>query len=137
MSIREFFKNLLNSLLDGSFDRMRVINAMNQSFRECFYSEEFNRLCRASISQGEQRYAHEMSACWFRSGFKISIENDNGLSESEIKEIADNVLCNTSFVRQLMAMGFDTLVIQGNTTEKTCKFSLKQYANLKNYYIGG
>lgn len=137
MSIREFFKNLLNSLLDGSFDRMRVINAMNQSFRECFYSEEFNRLCRASISQGEQRFAHEMSAFWFRSGFKISIENDNGLGESEMKEIADNVLCNTSFVRQLMALGFDTLVIQGKTNEKTCKFSLKQYANLKNYYIGG
>jgi hypothetical protein len=116
---------------------MRVINAMNQSFRECFYSEEFNRLCRASISQGEQRFAHEMSAFWFRSGFKISIENDNGLGESEMKEIADNVLCNTSFVRQLMALGFDTLVIQGKTNEKTCKFSLKKYANLNNYYIGG
>lgn len=137
MSIREFFTNLLNSLLDGSFERMRVINAMNQSFREYFYSGEFNRLCRASISQGEQRYAHEMSAFWFRSGFKISIENDNRLVESELKEIADNILCNASFVRQLMAMGFDTLVIQGNTNGKTCKFSLKQYANLNNYYIGG
>lgn len=137
MSIKEFFKNLLNSLLDGSFERVRVINAMNKSFRECFYSGEFNRLCRASISQGEQRYAHEMSAFWFRSGFKISIENDNGLGESEINEIADNVLCNASFVRQLMAMGFDTLVIQGNTNRRTCKFSLKQYANLNNYYIGG
>lgn len=136
MSIREFFKNLLNSLLDGSFERIRIINAMNQSFKEWFYSGEFNRLCRVSISQGEQRYAHEMSAFWFRSGFKISIENDNGCGESEMNEIANYVLCNASFVRQLMAIGFDTLVIQGNTNGRTYKFSLKQYANLKNYFIG-
>ena len=43
MNVVDFFKNLLNSLLDGSFERMRIINAMNQSFKETYYSGEIDR----------------------------------------------------------------------------------------------
>ena len=133
MSIKDFFNNLFNSLLDGSFERMRIINVMNQSFREFFYSGELNRLCKVSISQGDREFSHEMS--WFRSGFKISIENDINLLDSEIMEISKYVLSNTAFIRQLMAMGFDTLIVVGATSGKGRKFSLKGYANLNNYYI--
>lgn len=136
MSIKDFFNNLFNSLLDGSFERMRIINIMNQSFREYFYSGELNRLCKVSISQGDRDFAHEMSSLWFRSGFKISIENDANLLDSEIMEISKYVLSNTSFIRQLMAMGFDTLIVAGATSGKGRKFSLKGYANLNNYYLG-
>lgn len=135
MSIKDFFNNLFNSLLDGSFERMRIINVMNQSFREYFYSGELDRLCKVSISQGDRDFAHEMSSLWFRSGFKISIENDANLLDSEIMEISKYVLSNTSFIRQLMAMGFDTLIVAGATGGKGRKFSLKGYANLNNYYI--
>lgn len=136
MSIKDFFNNLFNSLLDGSFERMRIINIMNQSFREYFYSGELDRLCKVSISQGDRDFAHEMSSLWFRSGFKISIENDANLLDSEIMEISKIVLSNTSFIRQLMAMGFDTLIVAGATGGKGRKFSLKGYANLNNYYLG-
>ncbi len=135
MSIKDFFNNLFNSLLDGSFERIRVINVMNQSFKEFFYSGELNRLCKVSISQGDKDFTHEMSAFWFRSGFKISIENDINLTDTEINEISKYVLTNHSFIRQLMAMGFDTLIIQGANNGKGRKFSLKAYADLKNYYI--
>ena len=136
MSIKDFFNNLFNSLLDGSVERMRIINIMNQSFREYFYSGELDRLCKVSISQGDRDFAHEMSSLWFRSGFKISIENDANLLDSEIMEISKYVLSNTSFIRQLMAMGFDTLIVAGATGGKGRKFSLKGYANLNNYYLG-
>lgn len=136
MSIKDFFNNLFNSLLDGSFERMRIINVMNQSFREYFYSGELDRLCKVSISQGDRDFAHEMSSLWFRSGFRISIENDANLLDSEIMEISKYVLSNTSFIRQLMAMGFDTLIVAGATGGKGRKFSLKGYANLNNYYLG-
>ena len=136
MSIKDFFNNLFNFLLDGSFERMRIINIMNQSFREYFYSGELDRLCKVSISQGDRDFAHEMSSLWFRSGFKISIENDANLLDSEIMEISKIVLSNTSFIRQLMAMGFDTLIVAGATGGKGRKFSLKGYANLNNYYLG-
>ena len=135
MTIKDLFSNLLNSLLDGSFERVRIINAMNQSLKDYFYSGELNRLCKVSISQGDPEFQHEMSSCWFRSGFKISIENDANLSNSEVNEISKYVLCNTSFIRQLMAMGFDTLVVAGANCGKGRKYSLKGYANLRNYFI--
>lgn len=135
MSIGEFFKNLFNSILDGSFERMRIINAMNTGFKECFYSGTLNRLCKVSISVGDPDFTHEMSSMTFRSGFKIGIENDYNLEMSEVMEISKYVLANTGFIRQLMAIGFDTLIIQGLNNGKGRKFSLKAYAKLDNYFL--
>ena len=78
MKIFDFLKNLINVLLDGSFERVTVINQMNQAFHEYFVSGDTNRLCKASISQGDPDFRHEMSAMWLRSGFKISIEKPVG-----------------------------------------------------------
>ena len=135
MNLKTFFSNLINSLLDGSFERVRIISQMNTAFKEYFTTGEFNRLCKVSISQGNSAFAHEMSSLWIRSGFKISIENDSSLKESEINELAAYVTNNAAFVRQLMAMGFDTLVIKGKTTGMTQSFALKKFANLNQYYI--
>ena len=135
MSIKTLITNLINSLLDGSFERMRIISQMNAAFKEYFMSGEFNRMCKISIGQGKSEYAHEMSSLWLRSGFKITIENDVNLKESEMNELASYVTGNPTFVRQLMAMGFDTLVIKGKTTGKTTNYALKRFANLNHYYI--
>ena len=114
---------------------MRIISQMNTAFKEYFTSGEFGRFCKVSISQGKSEYAHEMSAIWLRSGFKLSIENDYNLRDSEMTELSQYVTGNVAFVRQLMAMGFDTLVIKGKTTGKTQNYALKRFANLNNYYI--
>ncbi len=135
MNLKTFFTNLLNTLLDGSFERVRVISQMNSAFKEYFMTGEFNRLCKVSISKGNSAYAHEMSSLWIRSGFKLTIENDSHLQDSEINELSTYITDNPAFVRQLMAMGFDTLVIKGKTTGKEHDFSLKRYANLNQYYI--
>lgn len=135
MNIKTLLTNLINTLLDGSFERVRIISQMNAAFKEYFTTGEFNRLCKVSISQGNSSFAHEMSSLWIRSGFKITIENDSSLRESEINELAAYVTDNAAFVRQLMAMGFDTLSIKGKTTGMTKSFALKKYANLSQYYI--
>ncbi|MDE6231586.1 MAG: hypothetical protein K2M37_08215 [Muribaculaceae bacterium] len=135
MNIKTFFTNLINTLLDGSFERVRIISRMNSAFKEYFTTGEFNRLCKVSIAQGNSAFAHEMSSLWIRSGFKITIENDSSLSESEINELAAIITDNASFVRQLMAMGFDTLTIKGKTSGMTRSFALKKFANLNQYYI--
>ena len=41
MNIRDFITNLINSLLDGSFERVRIINQMSTAFKEYFLSGEF------------------------------------------------------------------------------------------------
>lgn len=135
MNIKTLLSNLINTLLDGSFERVRIISQMNAAFKEYFTTGEFNRLCRVSISQGNSSFAHEMSSLWIRSGFKITVENDTALRESEIHELATYITDNAAFVRQLMAMGFDTLIIKGKTTGMTKSFSLKKFANLNQYYI--
>ncbi len=135
MNIKTLLTNLINTLLDGSFERVRIISQMNAAFKEYFTTGEFNRLCKVSISQGNSSFAHEMSSLWIRSGFKITIENDSSLRESEINELAAYVSDNAAFVRQLMAMGFDTLSIKGKTTGMTKSFALKKFANLSQYFI--
>lgn len=135
MSIKTLLTNLINTLLDGSFERVRIISQMNAAFKEYFTTGEFNRLCKVSISQGNRAFAHEMSSLWIRSGFKITIENDVSLRESEINELAAYVTDNAAFVRQLMAMGFDTLTVKGKTSGMTKSFALKRFANLNQYYI--
>lgn len=135
MNIVELFKNLLNSLLDGSFERMKIISTMNQAFKEYYYSNELSRLCKVSITTGNETYRHEMSAVFFRSGFKISIENDSNLKDSEILDISKYILSNKPFVRQLMSLGFDTLVIMGKTTKRAMQYSLKEYTKLTEYNL--
>ena len=135
MNIKNIITNLINTLLDGSFERVRIINQMNSAFKEYFTTGEFNRLCKVSISSGRSEYAHEMSTLSFRSGFKISIENDFALKESEVNELSSYITSNETFVRQLMSMGFDTLVIKGKTTGINKNYALKRYANLNHYFI--
>ena len=135
MSIKTFITNLVNTLLDGSFERIGVINQMNSAFKEYFMSGEIERMCKVSISQGRQEFVHEMSSLWFRSGFKITIENDLQIKDSEMEELAKYITGNPAFVRQLMAMGFDTLIIKGKTTGMSKSYALKKFANLKQYFI--
>ena len=135
MKIIEFFKNLLNSLLDGSFERVRIIKSMNEAFHEYYVTGEIDRLCKVSITSGNQSFRHEMSTMFFRSGFRISIENDTNVKESELRDISQYILTNTAFVRQLMTLGFDTLIVSGRTTNKSLMYSLKEYTNLTSFFI--
>lgn len=135
MRIVDFIKGLLDSILSGSLERVRIINAMNDSFKEAYYSGELDRLCKTSIAMGDSSFAHEMSAFVFRSGFKISIENDNNIKISEYREVAQYILANKPFVRQLMSIGFDTLIIKGKSTSSELKYSLKQYSELNGFML--
>lgn len=135
MKIIEFFKNLLNSLLDGSFERVKIIKSMNEAFHEYYVTGEIDRLCKVSITSGNQSFRHEMSTMFFRSGFRISIENDTNVREAELRDISQYILTNNAFVRQLMTLGFDTLIVSGKTTNKSLMYSLKEYSNLTNFFI--
>lgn len=135
MGLWEFLKNIINTIMDGSLERVRIIRAMNENFQESYYSGGVDRLCRVSISAGDPEFAHEMSSMWVRSGFRITIENDLGLADSEVFEISDYILQNKSFIRQLMALGFDTLVVQGKVTRRGKLFCLKSYSNLNEYML--
>lgn len=54
---------------------------------------------------------------------------------SEIEEIAGYILDSKSFVRQLMALGYDTLIIVGKNTYKSAEYSLNDVADLHKYML--
>jgi hypothetical protein len=135
MKLIEFIKQIINAIMDGSFEKMRIIQAMNDNFKESFYSGGLDRLCKVTISAGDPEFSHEMSVIWLRSGFRITVENDFGMQDYEIFEIADYILNNKAFLRQLMALGFDTLIVQGKMTHRGKMFCMKRYADLKGYTL--
>lgn len=49
---------------------MKIISTMNQAFKEYYYSGELNRLCKVSITMGNDSYRHEMSAIFLEVDLK-------------------------------------------------------------------
>ena len=52
MTIKQFFSNLFNVLLDGSLERIRIINQMNAAFKEYFTSGDFGRFTESNRGFG-------------------------------------------------------------------------------------
>lgn len=134
--ISKTINNLLDLITQGSFERLRVINELNVAFKEAYLSAEIDRHCKVSICSGNGNFRHEMSAFTLRSGFKVTIENDNHLKESDFTEISKYILSNPTFVRQLMVLGFDTLAIKGKNQLNKLEISLKEHGNLKDFMLG-
>ena len=108
---------------------------MNQSFKDSYYSGELERYCKVSVAMGDTNYAHEMSAFFLRSGSKISIENDSNIKDFEFRDISQYILSNKPFIRQLMTLGFDTLIITGKTSKKGMQYCLKSYTQLGGFSL--
>ena len=108
---------------------------MNQTFKDSYCSGTLDRFCKVSITVGDTNYAHEMSTFFLRSGFKISIENDNNIKDSEFRDISQYILSNKPFIRQLMTLGFDTLIVIGKTSRKGMQYCLKSYTQLGGFSL--
>jgi hypothetical protein len=99
-------------------------------------SGEIDRFCVVSTSSGNPEYRHALSTFYIRSGFKITIQNDERLSEHDFIEISKYILESAPFVRQLMALGYDTLIIIGKTNYKGLQVSLKEISDIQKYMLG-
>jgi hypothetical protein len=111
-----FLKTAINATLDLSIEKSLVIKALNNILKEQYVSGATNRLIVAGISTGDKSFKHSMSTNWFRSGFMLTIQNDNDLSLQEAHTAASFILNNKPFVRQLIVFGFDTLIVKGKNT---------------------
>ena len=136
------FQNLtaiINSIFDvvsqGSLERVKVVREFNSAFNEAYLTGEFDRMCKVSIAVGDSSFRHSMSTFVLRSGFKITIQNDEELTNYDIQEIAKYVLASNPFVRQLMALGFDTLIIIGKNMSAGVKLKLSNFANPNQFFL--
>ena len=130
---------LLNRVVDvvsqGNLERIKVIREFNLVFTEAFYSGEIDRLCSVTTSPGVQSFKHELSSFYIRSGFKVTIHNDERITDNEYFEISKYIIQSASFVRQLMALGYDTLIIVGKNSARGLQIPLKEIANLHDYML--
>jgi hypothetical protein len=75
---------LLNRVVDivsqGNLERVRIIREFNLVFKEAYLGGDIERHCTVTTSPGNPEFKHELSTFYLRSGFKITIENDNNLA---------------------------------------------------------
>lgn len=135
--ISRFFNNLVDVVTQGSFQRTRLIQEFNGMFLEAYREGGTDRLCTVSTCYGNPDFRHEMSAVHFRSGFRISIENDDNLSKEDLMESASYVIEQISLIKQLMALGYDTLIVKGKNRLTGVQIPLKEIANLHHYLLNG
>ena len=114
---------------------MRVLREFNIVFQEAFQSQDIDRNCTVTTSPGNPAFRHELSTMYIRSGFKVTIQNDDNLSESDFVEISKYVIESAAFIRQLMALGYDTLIIKGKNQYRQLEIPLKEIANLHKYML--
>jgi len=133
--ISTFINRVVDAVSQGSFERVRILREFNLVFREAYMQMELDRLCIVTTSPGNQANKHDLSTFYLRSGFKITIENDHKLLENDYIEIAKYVIESRAFVRQLMALGYDTLIIKGKNQYRGLEIPLKTIANLHDYML--
>ena len=131
---------LINRLVDvisqGSFERVKILREFNITFKQAWEEKSLDRLCFVTTAPGDPDFKHGLSTYYLRSGFKITIENDEDLTEKECGEISKYVVESRPFVRQLMAMGYDTLIIKGKQPyKKGVNLALKEISNLQDHMI--
>jgi len=130
---------LLNRVVDvvsqGNLERVRILKEFNYVFKDVYMQGELDRLCTVTTSAGNPQFKHELSTFYLRSGFRITVENDSNLTREDFVEISKYVIESAPFVRQLMALGYDTLIIKGKNSMFGVQIPLKEIANLQNYML--
>jgi len=138
--IRNVIQNITSFLFTGSRDRERVIRELNNGFYDMFKQSECNYLCVAETCKGEAKFKHELSSTFLISGLRITIVNDQNLPKSEIIEYSKCVTESKPFVRELMVLGYDTLIIKPKNNIdglgiNALQIGFNKFADLKDFQL--
>lgn len=126
------FGNVWNNLLQWFQDRSernRLIRNFNDSARKAFVSGIVPTLLKASVSKGESSYRHQFSN-WFNSGFRVQAFTGRQLSKDELVTIGSVILNDSTLVRRLVVLGFDTLEVHGDAGIYGCRWQLKDHIQI-------
>ena len=129
------FENTWNNIIDWFSDRSeraRLVRSFNQSAKNAFVAGIAPTLLKASISKGESSYKHQFSN-WLKSGYRIQAFTGRVLSKNELIHIGKVILDNSTLVRRLIVLGFDTLEIHGDAGTYGIRYQLKDYIPLPKF----
>ena len=126
------FANTWNNIVEWFRDRSernQLVRSFNQSAKDAFVMGLAPTMLKASISKGNSAYRHQFSA-WLNTGFRIQALSGRALTKDEMVVIGMVVLHDTTLVRRLIALGWDTLEIHDDTGYYGCRWKLIDYANM-------
>ena len=126
------FSNTWNTILEWFKDRSergKLVRSFNESARDAFVKGIAPTLLKSSISKGERSYKHQFSD-WLNTGFRIQAFTGRQLSKNELIYIGQVILNDSTLVRKLIVLGWDTLEIHGDAGNYGCRWQLKDYIPL-------
>jgi hypothetical protein len=129
------FSNTWNNIIDWFRDRTeraKLIRSFNESARDGFVTGVAPVLLKASISKGERLYRHQFSD-WLNTGFRIQAFTGRVLTKNEIMYIGKVILDDSTLVRRLIVLGWDTLEIHGDAGTYGCRWQLKDSVALPKF----
>lgn len=131
----------INRLVDiastGRVDRTVLLKDLNNAFKDGYINGDLEHFCSITTDNGVPAFKHELSH-FLRSGIKLTINNDRRLAKSEVIEYGKCVTGDVRFIRKLMVLGYDTLVLYPKNHVGDFKYlqiSLKKFVDLNNYMI--
>ena len=136
--IATIINRIVDVIASGSLERPRVLNELNKGFKEAYLNGDLENLCRVTTGMGVSRFMHRLRSPTIISGFKVTIENERQLTDGEIKEYGKVIVDKKRFIRDLMSMGYDTLLLipKNNLNGiKGLQKSFKSIVDLDNYMI--
>ncbi len=131
--------NIWNTIVDWFRDRSersRVISSFNESARQAYMSGDAPVMLKAKISRGDPNYAHEFSARWSGSGFRVMVFTGGQLSRAELEFMGNVILADEKLVRRLIVLGWDTLEIHGSEGVYGLKWRLTDFTTKINLING-
>ena len=126
------FSNTWNTILEWFKDRSergKLVRSFNESARDAFVKGIAPTLLKSSISKGERFYKHQFSD-WLNTGFRTQAFTGRQLSKNELIYIGQVILNDSTLVRKLIVLGWDTLEIHGDAGNYGCRWQLKDYIPL-------
>lgn len=91
-------------------EKQRCVKEFNKAAKDAFIYGNVPVYMKAEISRGNRAYRHSMSSFLF-SGFRIHTVSGRFLTYDEIEAVGATISTNTTLMRRLVTIGFDTLEI--------------------------
>jgi len=127
------FENTWNQITAWFHDRSeraKLVRSFNEMAKAAFVTGLAPTALKASMSRGVGAYRHEFSA-WLNTGFRIQALSGRQLTKEEMMFIGQVVLGDTTLVRRLVVLGWDTLEVHDNCGHYGCRWKLIDYAEME------
>jgi hypothetical protein len=110
-------------------DRNETVKDWNNFAKDAFISGIVPAYLKSRITKGNSKYKHKFSHT-FNTGFRVEVLAGRPLTRDDLIFLGDVILGDTSLVRKLVVLGFDTLEVHGENDSYGLQWQLITYLEL-------